>query len=55
MKLIQKYSFFFNFVATFWDKGGNLVIRKVQRGVIMFQKNWRNSPSKPREIGFFSF
>ena len=30
VKLILKYSsFFFNFVANFWDKRGNLVIRKV--------------------------
>ena len=28
VKLILKYSFFFNFVANFWDKG-NLVIREV--------------------------
>ena len=53
MKLIQKYSFF-NFVTNFWDKRGKLVIRKVERGCSNVSgTNWRNSPSKRREIGSF--
>ena len=54
MKLISKYSFF-NFVANFWDKRDNLVIRKVLRGCCnVSETNWRNCPSKPREIWPFS-
>ena len=45
---------FFNFVANFWDKRGNLVFRKVWRGCSNYLGiNWRNSSYKPREIGFF--
>ena len=56
VKLIQKYSFcfyFLNFVANFWDKIGNLVIRKVQGGVLMLQGQIGEF-FKPREIGSFS-
>ena len=51
-----KNSFFFYFVANFWDKRSKLVIRKVKGGVPMSQEQIGEFPLlSPGNWAFFSF